>query len=104
MTERKAGQLLRAMREQAGQTQEQVALCAGCSTSFVRRIENGDKFPGSSDLIRGLAHACGMDWKDLAAAFAHDKAAHWIDKRPEHISPETAAKLSAILDQDLVAA
>lgn len=104
MTERKAGQLLRAMREQATLTQEQVALCAGCSTSFVRRIENGEKFPGSSDLIRGLAHACGMDWRDLAIAFAHDKVAHWINKRPDHISPETAAKLAAILDREPVAA
>ena len=54
------GQWLRQVREARGLSQGDLAEAAGCSTSFLSKVEGGYKMPGAESLTL-LARALGQD-------------------------------------------
>ncbi len=57
---------IRVAREDAGISQQDLAVRADCSISFVRLLEQTDYWPAKSDVIPRLLEACGASLSPLA--------------------------------------
>ncbi|MCP2163999.1 helix-turn-helix domain-containing protein [Goodfellowiella coeruleoviolacea] len=75
------GARLRAIRQRRGLTQRQLA-CPGISTSYVSRLESGNRVPSPS-VVAQLAEALGVTAAELLGTAAEDlgqdEALHWCE-------------------------
>jgi transcriptional regulator with XRE-family HTH domain len=63
---RKIGARIRALREEAGLTQEAVAWASGLSKPHLSRVESGENLPSVAALVR-IARELGVEPADLLA-------------------------------------
>jgi transcriptional regulator with XRE-family HTH domain len=82
------GRRLKALREQAGVTQEALARTAGLSTSAIAKLEQRDLDPSWST-VQALAKALGVSCDDFAADEPNEP------EEPEEPPPPPPAKKPA---------
>lgn len=72
---------IKAARERAGLTQEELARKVGCSSSTVRNWERGDTRPRSPALM-AIAQATGVPVETLAASGATERSVSFLAGAP----------------------
>ena len=94
MDQRKSGQLLKALRQEKGITQEQLAEQMGVSNRSVSRWENGANMP-DLDLLIALAKFYGVSLEEILDGERKEKAM-------DHQAEETILKVADYSNQEKV--
>ena len=76
------GQLLKRFRHERRLTAEAVADVAGVTASYVVNLENHNhRRTGTLEVLRGLAHALGVDWGALLPSWIRTRGGVFLNVR-----------------------